>query len=145
EKNDIWELRSPHNNKMVSIVKARDLWVRILTTRLESGEPYLLFSDNINRLAPETYKRLGLQVKTSNLCSEITLATGRDHLGNDRTAVCCLSSLNLEQYEVWKDDPLFIEDIMRLLDNVLQDFIENAPDSMKKAKYSAMRERSVGL
>jgi ribonucleoside-diphosphate reductase alpha chain len=145
ERNDIWELRSPHNNKVMSIVKARDLWTRILTTRLETGEPYLLFSDNINQLAPETYKRLGLRVKTSNLCSEITLATGQDHLGNDRTAVCCLSSLNLEKYEEWKDDPQFIEDIMRLLDNVLEDFIHNAPDSMAKAKYSAARERSIGL
>ena len=81
----------------------------------------------------------------SNLCSEITLPTGKDHLGNDRTAVCCLSSINMEKYDEWKDEEQFVEDIMRFLDNVLTDFIEKAPDSMAKAKYSAMRERSVGL
>lgn len=145
ENDDIWELKSPHNDQAVSIVKARDLWIKVLTARLETGEPYMLFGDNINQMAPESYKRLGLKIKTSNLCSEITLTTGKDHLNNERTAVCCLSSLNLEKYEEWKDDPLFIEDIMRLLDNVLTDFIERAPDTMSKAKYSAMRERSVGL
>lgn len=145
EANDIWELKSPHNNQVVSIIKARELWIRILTARMETGEPYLLFEDNINNSVPESYKRLGLKVKTSNLCSEITLATGLDHLNNNRTAVCCLSSLNLERYEDWKDNELFIEDVMRMLDNVLDDFIENAPDTMSRAKYAAMRERSVGL
>lgn len=145
ERDDIWELRSPHNNSVISIIKARDLWIKILTTRLETGEPYLLFIDNVNRNVPESYKRLGLKVKTSNLCSEITLATGTDHLGNERTAVCCLSSLNLEKWEEWCEDPMFIPDVMRMLDNVLQDFIDKAPDSMAKAKYSAMRERSIGL
>jgi ribonucleoside-diphosphate reductase alpha chain len=99
----------------------------------------------VNKDLPESYKRLGLQVKTSNLCSEITLATGPDHLENERTAVCCLSSLNLEEYDDWKDDPMFIPDVMRMLDNVLQDFIDTAPPSMHKAAYSATRERSVGL
>lgn len=145
ESDDIWELRSPKDKSVVSIMKARDLWVKLLTARLETGEPYMLFVDNVNKNVPETYKRLGLQVKTSNLCSEITLATGLDHLGNERTAVCCLSSLNLEKYDEWENHPMIIQDIMRMLDNVLQDFIDTAPESMKKATYSAMRERSVGL
>ncbi len=140
-----WELRSPKDKKVVGMVNARELWIRLLTTRIETGEPYLLFIDNVNKAIPEHHKRLGLEVKMSNLCSEITLATGMDHKGQNRTAVCCLSSLNLEYYEEWKNSPLFIKDVMRFLDNVLQDFIENAPDSMSKAKYSAMRERSVGL
>lgn len=145
EKDDIWHLRSPKDHSVISIMKARDLWIKMLTARLETGEPYMLFSDNVNRHVPESYKRLGLKVKTSNLCSEITLATGIDHLGNDRTAVCCLSSLNLENYDEWKDHPIFIEDTMRMLDNVLQDFIDTAPPAMSKASYSATRERSVGL
>ncbi len=145
ENDDIWELRSPKDKSVVSIMKARDLWVKLLTARIETGEPYLLFTDNVNKALPESYKQLGLEVKTSNLCSEITLATGTDHLGNSRTAVCCLSSLNLETYDEWKDNPQFIEDIMRFLDNVLQDFIDTAPPSMARASYSAMRERSVGL
>lgn len=142
---DIWELRSPKDQAVISIIRARDLWIKILNARIETGEPYLLFSDNINNNLPESYKRLGLQVKTSNLCSEITLTTGPDHLNNERTAVCCLSSLNLEEYDQWKDHPHFIEDVMRLLDNVLTDFIKTAPPSMAKAIYSATRERSVGL
>ncbi len=145
ERDDIWELRSPKDNSVVSIMRARDLWVKLLTARLETGEPYMLFIDNVNNNLPESYKRLGLKVKTSNLCSEITLATGPDHLDKERTAVCCLSSLNLENYDEWCDHPKFIEDVMRMLDNVLQDFIDTAPDSMYRAKYSAMRERSVGL
>ncbi len=140
-----WCLRSPKDRSPIRTIKARDLWVKLLTTRVETGEPYLLFGDNINKNVPESYKRLGLKVKTSNLCSEITLATGMDHLNNERTAVCCLSSLNLETYEQWKGDEQFIEDVMRMLDNVMTDFINNAPDSMSKATYSAMRERSVGL
>ena len=140
-----WELRSPHNNSVVTIVKARDIWIRILLARVETGEPYLLFIDAVDRLKPESYKLNELKIKTSNLCSEITLATGLDHLGQRRTAVCCLSSLNLETYEDWKDNKLFIEDAMRFLDNVLQDFIDKAPDSMSRAKYAAFRERSVGL
>ncbi len=140
-----WELLSPKDKKMVSIVNARELWIKLLTARIETGEPYLLFIDSVNRAVPEHHKKLGLNVKMSNLCSEITLTTGPDHLGKNRTAVCCLSSLNLEYYDEWKNSPLFIKDVMRFLDNVLEDFINNAPDSMAKAKYSAMRERSVGL
>ena len=104
-----------------------------------------MFSDHVNNARPEHHKLAGLEVKTSNLCSEITLPTGMDHLGNERTAVCCLCSLNLENWAQWEDEPMFIEDIMRFLDNVLQDFIDRAPPGMEKAKYAAMRERSVGL
>jgi ribonucleoside-diphosphate reductase alpha chain len=142
---DPWELKSPYDNSTAAIIRARDLWIRILTARIETGEPYLLFIDHVNNLKPESYKKLNLEVKTSNLCSEITLATGVDHLGENRTAVCCLSSLNLEYYDEWKDDEEFIVDVMRFLDNVLEDFIHKAPPSMHKAVYSAMRERSVGL
>ena len=142
---DPWELKSPADRSVMSIIKARDLWIRILLARIETGEPYMLFIDRVNENRPELYKKLGLSVKTSNLCSEITLATGADHLNNERTAVCCLSSLNLEYYEDWSKDKNFILDVMKFLDNVLQDFIDNAPDYHKKAKYSAMRERSVGL
>jgi ribonucleoside-diphosphate reductase alpha chain len=145
ETNKDWELISPHNGSVVSKVKARDLWVKLLTTRIETGEPYLLFIDTVNNNIPENHKKLGLKVKMSNLCSEITLPTGYDHLGNIRTAVCCLSSLNLEYFDEWKDDSEFIINVMRFLDNVLEDFISSAPDTMSKSKYSAMRERSIGL
>ncbi|MGE0416442.1 MAG: ribonucleoside-diphosphate reductase subunit alpha [Acetobacteraceae bacterium] len=145
ERDQEWALRSPKDGAVVRKISARALWVRILTARIETGEPYLVFSDHVNNARPEHHKLAGLEVKTSNLCSEITLPTGRDHLGNDRTAVCCLSSLNLENWFEWEEHPTFIEDVMRFLDNVLQDFIDRAPDSMAKARYSAMRERSVGL
>lgn len=145
EKDLPWELLSPLDGAVVETVSARDLWVRLLTMRIETGEPYIIFIDTVNREAPEIYKRLGLDIKMSNLCSEITLTTGPDHLANSRTAVCCLSSLNLERFDEWQSDERFIEDVMRFLDNVLQDFIDTAPDSMARAKYSAMRERSVGL
>ncbi|MBS0236005.1 MAG: ribonucleoside-diphosphate reductase subunit alpha [Proteobacteria bacterium] len=145
EKDEAWELRSPKDGKVMNIVRARDLWIRILNSRIETGEPYLLFIDNVNRTIPESYKRNNLYVKTSNLCNEITLATGLDQNSKQRTAVCCLSSLNLETYDEWKDNPQFIEDVMRFLDNVLQDFIDKASDKMEKARYSAERERSVGL
>ncbi len=140
-----WALRSPKDKAVISRVRARDLWIRLLTARIETGEPYIVYIDHVNDRIPEHHKMAGLNVKMSNLCSEITLPTGRDHLGNDRTAVCCLSSLNLETFEEWQDHPMFIEDVMRFLDNVLTDFINKAPDSMKRAKYAAMRERSVGL
>ncbi|CAN0590720.1 unnamed protein product, partial [Laminaria digitata] len=107
--------------------------------------PYFLYIDHVNKAIPEHHKLAGLEVKMSNLCSEITLPTGIDKDGEQRTAVCCLSSLNLETYTEWKDHPTIVEDIMRFLDNVIQDFIDRAPDSMERAKYSAMRERSVGL
>lgn len=145
EENGDWPLISPNSGQCLVTVKARNLWIKILTARIETGEPYMLFIDSVNRAIPEHHKKLGLKVKTSNLCSEITLPTGKDHLGNERTAVCCLSSLNLEYYDIWSKEDLLIKDVMRFLDNVLQDFIEKAPDTMKNAKYSAMRERSVGL
>lgn len=145
EKDLNWDLLSPKDRSVVSTVKARDLWVKLLTTRIETGEPYILYIDHVNDKIPEHHKQLNLKVKMSNLCSEIVLPTGKDHLGNMRTAVCCLSSLNLEYYDEWHSDPQFIPDVMRFLDNVLDDFIAKAPDSMAKAKYSAMRERSVGL
>jgi len=145
EIDDQWTLKSPQNGIVQSSVSARNLWIRLLTARVETGEPYIVFIDTVNRLIPQYHKLAGLNVKTSNLCSEITLPTGTDKDGKDRTAVCCLSSLNLEKYDEWKDDKNFIKDVMRFLDNILSDFIEKAPDSFKNAKYSAMRERSVGL
>ena len=145
ETNSEWALKSPKDGIVQSTVSARNLWIRLLTARVETGEPYIIFVDTVNRLIPQHHKLAGLNVKTSNLCSEITLPTGIDKDGKDRTAVCCLSSLNLETYDEWKDEPNFIEDVMRFLDNVLSDFINKAPDSFKDAKYSAMRERSVGL
>ena len=145
EADDTWALTSPKDNSPVRSISARGLWVRILTARIETGEPYLIFSDHVNNARPEQHKLAGLEVKTSNLCSEITLPTGIDQHGRQRTAVCCLSSLNLESWFEWKDHPTFIEDIMRFLDNVLQDFIDRAPAEMERAKYAAMRERSVGL
>lgn len=145
ETDDQWTLKSPKNGIVQSTVSARNLWIRLLTARVETGEPYIIFIDTVNRLIPQHHKLAGLNVKTSNLCSEITLPTGIDKDGKDRTAVCCLSSLNLEKYDEWKDNKNFINDVMRFLDNILSDFIEKAPDSFKNAKYSAIRERSVGL
>jgi len=145
ENDEEWALISPKDDSVVRRVSARGLWIRLLTTRIETGEPYFIFIDHVNRAVPEHHKLAGLGVKMSNLCSEITLPTGPDKDGNERTAVCCLSSLNLEKYFEWKDDPLLIEDVMRFLDNVLQDFIDMAPESMSRASYAAMRERSVGL
>ncbi|MBP0446060.1 ribonucleoside-diphosphate reductase subunit alpha [Roseomonas sp. SSH11] len=145
EADEEWAFTSPKDGALIRKVSARHLWIRILTARIETGEPYIIYSDHVNRQLPEHHKLAGLEVKTSNLCSEITLPTGRDHHGRDRTAVCCLSSLNLETWFEWKDEPRFIPDVMRFLDNVLQSFIDTAPDTMAKAKYSAMRERSVGL
>ena len=145
ETDDQWPLRSPKDGSVQQTISARNLWIRLLTARVETGEPYIVYIDTVNRQIPQHHKLAGLKVKTSNLCSEITLPTGLDNQGKDRTAVCCLSSLNLETYDEWKDDPKFIEDVMRFLDNVMTDFINKAPDSFKDAKYSAMRERSVGL
>ena len=145
ESGEEWTLKSPKDGVAQSTISARDLWIRILTARVETGEPYLLFIDRVNAQIPQHQKLAGMRVKMSNLCSEITLPTGEDRFGKERTAVCCLSSLNLETYDEWKDIPGIIEDIMRFLDNVLQDFINRAPDTMSKARYSAMRERSVGL
>jgi ribonucleoside-diphosphate reductase alpha chain len=140
-----WVLRSPKDGSERATVDARSLFQKLVETRLATGEPYIIFIDQVNRSMPKHHRDLGLKVSTSNLCSEITLPTGRDHLGNDRTAVCCLSSLNLETWDQWNGDKTFIEDVMRFLDNVLSDYIERAPDEMARAKYSAERERSVGL
>lgn len=140
-----FELKSPKDGSVRGKVDARALFQKLVETRLATGEPYIVFADTVNRTMPKHHRDLGLKVSTSNLCSEITLPTGRDHLGNDRTAVCCLSSLNLETWDEWNGDKRFIEDVMRFLDNVLQDYIDRAPDEMARAKYSAGRERSVGM
>lgn len=142
---ELWGLRSPKTGEVLREVSARDLWIRILTTRIETGEPYIVYGDAVNRALPLHQKLSGMKVKMSNLCTEITLPTGIDHLGQDRTAICCLSSLNLDKWDEWKDDPRFIEDVMRFLDNVIQYYIDNAPDHMAKARYAAERERSIGL
>ena len=144
-KDEEFDLKSPKNGEVLRTISARKLWQKILEVRLATGEPYLLFSDTVNRQMAKHQRDLGLKVSTSNLCSEIMLHTGEDHHGEDRTAVCCLSSINAEKYQEWKDEPQFIEDVMRFLDNVLEDFINRAPSSMAKAVYSAKRERSVGL
>jgi ribonucleoside-diphosphate reductase alpha chain len=140
-----WALRSPYDGAVQSTIPARNLWIRLLTARVETGEPYIIYIDTVNRQIPQHHKLAGLKVKTSNLCSEITLPTGMDNAGKERTAVCCLSSLNLDTYDEWKDNAQFVEDVMRFLDNVMTDFINKAPDEFANAKYSAMRERSVGL
>ena len=138
-------LRSPKNDEVLREVDARSLWQKILEIRLQTGEPYLIFSDTVNRAMPQHQRDLGLSVRQSNLCSEIMLHTGKDHQGLERTAVCCLSSVNAETFLEWRDHPTFIEDVMRFLDNVLEDFITRAPPEMKHAVYAARRERSVGL
>jgi len=138
-------LRSPKTQDVVREVDARSLWQKILEIRLQTGEPYLIFSDTVNRMMPQHQRELGLSVRQSNLCSEIMLHTGKDHQGLERTAVCCLSSVNAETFLEWRDHPTFIEDVMRFLDNVLEDFIVRAPPEMKHAVYAARRERSVGL
>lgn len=140
-----FDLLSPRDGSVRKTVDARSLFQKLVETRLATGEPYIVFSDTVNRMMPKHHRELGLKVSTSNLCAEITLPTGIDHLGHDRTAVCCLSSLNLEVWDEWADNRMFIEDVMRFLDNVLQDYIERAPDEMARAKYSAERERSVGM
>jgi ribonucleoside-diphosphate reductase alpha chain len=145
EADEEWALCSPKDGAIVRKISARALWIRILMARIETGEPYIINSDHANNARPEHHKLAGLEIKTSNLCAEIMLPTGRDQHNQERTAVCCLSSLNLETWFEWKDDPHFIPDVMRFLDNVIQNFIDTAPDSMARARYSAMRERSVGL
>jgi len=145
ETDEQWALKSPADGTVQQTISARNLWIRLLTARIETGEPYIIFIDTVNRQIPQHHKLANLTVKTSNLCSEITLPTGIDKDGRDRTAVCCLSSLNLEKYDEWKDDKMMIHDVMRFLDNVLSDFINRAPDQFADAKYSAEKERSVGL
>jgi ribonucleoside-diphosphate reductase alpha chain len=137
---DSWELRDPHSNEVREVVSAKDLWQRILDIRMQTGEPYLHFIDASNRAMPQFQKKLGLKIRQSNLCSEIILPTDKD-----RTAVCCLSSVNLEYYDEWKNDPLFLADIAEVLDNVLQYFIDNAPAAVERARFSAIRERSIGI
>ena len=137
---DTWELKDPHNGEVRETISARELWQRILELRMQTGEPYLHFIDTSNNAMPEFQKKLGLSIKQSNLCSEIILPTDKQ-----RTAVCCLSSVNLEYYDDWKNNKFFLRDVAEMLDNVLQYFIDNAPDSVSRAKYSAMRERSIGI
>jgi ribonucleoside-diphosphate reductase alpha chain len=137
---DTWNLVDPHSNEIRDTISARELWQRILEMRMMTGEPYIHFIDTSNRMMPEFQKKLGLSIKQSNLCSEIILPTDKE-----RTAVCCLSSVNLEYYDEWKEDPLFLSDIAEMLDNVLQYFIDNAPSHIARAKYSAERERSIGV
>jgi ribonucleoside-diphosphate reductase alpha chain len=135
-----WDLIDPHSELVMDTVDARSLWIDLLKLRMETGEPYLNFIDTANKALPEPLKKLGLKIHSSNLCNEIMLPTNEE-----RTAVCCLSSVNLEKFDEWKDDELFIEDLMRMLDNVLEDFINTAPKEMHKAVNSARSERSVGL
>jgi ribonucleoside-diphosphate reductase alpha chain len=137
---DTWELKDPHSGEVRDTIPAREMWQRILEIRMQTGEPYLHFIDTSNRMMPEFQKKLGLSIKQSNLCSEIILPTDKE-----RTAVCCLSSLNLEYFDEWKNDSLFLADIAEMLDNVLQYFIDNAPSPVKRAIYSASRERSIGV
>ena len=137
---DSWDLIDPHTQQVVKTVSARALWVKLLQNRMETGEPYIMFENAVQNELPDFQKRKGLKVHHSNLCSEITLATDEE-----RTAVCCLSSVNLEYYDEWKNHPAFIPDLIRMLDNVLTNFIDNAPEQLERAKFSAMRERSIGL
>ncbi len=137
---DSWPLVDPHSGEVKKVIPAKTLWVKLIQNRVETGEPYIVFRDTVDEAVPEFQKELGLRVHQSNLCSEITLPTDKD-----RTAVCCLSSVNLEEYDDWKNNDMFIPDLVRMLDNVLEHFIQNAPDQLSRASYSAMRERSIGL
>ena len=140
EASDDWVLKDPHSGEIRETVSAKHLWQMILELRMMTGEPYLHFIDTSNRELPQWLKDKGLKVHQSNLCSEIILPTNEQ-----RTAVCCLSSLNLETYDEWKDEPLFLKDVAEMLDNVLSYFIANAPDTIARARYSAERERSIGI
>jgi len=137
---DTWELKDPHNGSVREKISARELWQRILELRMQTGEPYIHYIDTSNKAMPEFQKKLGLKIRQSNLCSEIILPTDKE-----RTAVCCLSSVNLEYYDEWKNNKQFLRDVAEMLDNVLQYFIDNAPDSISRAVYSASRERSIGV
>ena len=137
---DGWDLVDPHTNKVVKTVSAKTLWVKLIQNRVETGEPYIMFGDTVQNALPDYQKDLGLEVHQSNLCSEITLPTNEE-----RTAVCCLSSVNLEEFDEWSNCVEFIPDLVRMLDNVLTHFIANAPNQLEKARYSAERERSIGL
>lgn len=137
---DSWELKDPHSGEIREVVSAKDLWQQILELRMHTGEPYLHFIDTSNREMPHFQKAKGLKIHQSNLCSEIILPTNKE-----RTAVCCLSSVNLEYYDEWKKEPLFLSDIAEMLDNVLEYFIKNAPKEIKRAINSAKQERSIGV
>ena len=137
---DSWDLIDPHSGQVTKTVSAKTLWVKLIQNRVETGEPYIMFGDTVEEAMPDYQRALGLKVHHSNLCSEITLPTTED-----RTAVCCLSSVNLEEFDEWKDNDMFIPDLVRMLDNVLTFFIDNAPDELHRAKLSAQRERSIGL
>ena len=137
---DGWNLCDPHSGEIRETVSAKELWQKILELRMETGEPYIHYIDTSNKHLPEFQKKLGLKIHQSNLCSEIILPTDKD-----RTAVCCLSSVNLEYYDSWSKNTRFLKDIAEMLDNVLQYFIDNAPDQVSRAKYSASRERSIGI
>jgi len=140
EAKDDWELKDPHSGEVREVVSAKHLWQQILELRMHTGEPYIHFIDTSNKHLPQFLKDKGLKIHQSNLCSEIILPTNEE-----RTAVCCLSSLNLENYDDWKSDPLFLKDVAEMLDNVLSYFITNAPDAIARARYSAERERSIGI
>jgi ribonucleoside-diphosphate reductase alpha chain len=140
EAKDDWELKDPHSGEVREVVSAKELWQKILELRMMTGEPYIHYIDTSNREMPQFLKDKGLKIHQSNLCSEIILPTNEE-----RTAVCCLSSLNLENYDEWKSEPLFLKDVAEMLDNVLNYFIANAPDAIARAKYSAERERSIGI
>lgn len=137
---DSFNLIDPHTKEVKKTVSAKTIWVKLIQNRIETGEPYILFDKAVNDALPEFQKKLGLRVHQSNLCSEITLPTNEE-----RTAVCCLSSVNLETYDEWKEHPQFIADLVRFLDNVIESFIQNAPDEIGRARFSAQRERSIGL
>jgi ribonucleoside-diphosphate reductase alpha chain len=137
---DTWELKDPASGEVRDRIPARELWQRILEIRMQTGEPYLHFIDTSNKAMPEFQKKLGLSIKQSNLCSEIILPTDKE-----RTAVCCLSSLNLEHFDDWKNETIFLRDVAEMLDNVLQYFIDHAPNTVGRAKFSAIRERSIGI
>ena len=137
---DTWHLKDPHTKEVKETISARDMWQRILEMRMQTGEPYLHFIDTSNEKLPVWLKQQGLQINQSNLCSEIILPTNKE-----RTAVCCLSSLNLEYFDEWSKEKGFLKDVLEMLDNVLTMFINEAPDSIERARYSAIRERSVGV
>lgn len=137
---DSWELIDPNSGAVTKTISAKSLWVKLIQNRMETGEPYLMFKDTVQAALPDFQKEMGLQVHHSNLCSEITLATAED-----RTAVCCLSSVNLEEFDEWQHEEQFIPDLVEMLDNVISHFIKNAPSELWRASYSAMQERSIGL
>ena len=138
---DSWELIEPSTGAVKAVVSAKDLWTKILELRSGAGrgEPYIFFSDTVNNAAPEAYKKLGLKIHHSNLCSEITLATDADN-----SFVCCLSSINLEYWDLYKDNYQFFLDVAEMLDNVMQHFIDYAPKEIGRSINSARRERSIG-